>query len=162
MTDSLLPPPLRGATLAELVKEMHEGRIVGDASTRVRDVRHDSRDVQPGDLFVARVGTKTDGKRFVDDALARGAAAVMSSAELPVSVPQIVVTDVEQCLAVAASHVWTHPTWVLDVIGITGTNGKTTTAWLVEHALQQLGARPGLLGTVAHRFGALSLSLIHI
>ncbi len=155
------PPGLRGATLSDLARELHDARVVGDPATRVRDVRHDSRAVTPGDLFVARAGAKTDGARFAHDAIARGAVAVVSPAELAVAVPQIVVADVEGALALMASYVWTHPTWVLDVIGITGTNGKTTTAWLVEHALVALGARPGLLGTVAHRYGALSWPALH-
>ncbi len=154
-------PGLRGATLGDLAKELHDVRVIGDPETRVRDVRHDSREVTAGDLFVARPGTKTDGARFALDAIARGAVAVASPTELAVPVPQIVVPDIEGALAFMSSYVWTHPTWVLDVIGITGTNGKTTTAWLVEHALRKLGARPGLLGTVAHRYGALTWPALH-
>ncbi|MFO0646615.1 MAG: UDP-N-acetylmuramoyl-L-alanyl-D-glutamate--2,6-diaminopimelate ligase [Polyangiales bacterium] len=154
-------PGLRGATLGDLAKELHDARVIGDPETRVRDVRHDSREVTTGDLFVARPGTKTDGARFTLDAIARGAVAVASPTELAVPVPQIVVPDIEGALAFMSSYVWTHPTWVLDVIGITGTNGKTTTAWLVEHALRKLGARPGLLGTVAHRYGSLTWPALH-
>jgi UDP-N-acetylmuramoyl-L-alanyl-D-glutamate--2,6-diaminopimelate ligase len=134
---------------------------VGDPTTRVRDVRHDSREVQPGDLFVARPGQRTDGVRFVTDALSRGAAAVATPMRLDVQVPQVVVADVEYALAWMSSHVWAHPTWLLDVIGITGTNGKTTTAWLVEHALRALGVEVGLLGTVAHRYGTLAWPALH-
>ncbi len=154
-------PGLRGATLGDLVRDLHDARVVGDPTTRVRDVRHDSREVTAGDLFVARPGTKTDGARFALDAIARGTFSVASPVELDVPVPQIVVPDIEQALALMSSYVWTHPTWVLDVIGITGTNGKTTTAWLVEHALARLGARPGLLGTVSHRYGKLSWPALH-
>ena len=154
-------PGVCGATLAEIARELPEATVLGDVATRVRDVRHDSREVEPGDLFAARPGTKTDGARFAHDAVARGAAAVLTPRPLDVAVPQVVAPDIERALALAASTVWSHPTWHLDVIGITGTNGKTTTAWLVEHALTKLGARPGLLGTVAHRFGARTWPALH-
>ncbi|MFO0602842.1 MAG: UDP-N-acetylmuramoyl-L-alanyl-D-glutamate--2,6-diaminopimelate ligase [Polyangiales bacterium] len=154
-------PNVCGATLAEIAREIPGASVLGDPATRVRDVRHDSREVTPGDLFAARPGAKTDGARFARDAVARGAAAVLTPKALDVDVPQLVAPEVERALALAASAVWSHPTWHLDVVGITGTNGKTTTAWLVEHALQKLGARPGLLGTVAQRFGALSWPAVH-
>ena len=150
-----------GATLAEIARELPEATVLGDVATRVRDVRHDSREVEPGDLFAARPGAKTDGARFAHAAVARGAAAVLTARALDVEVPQVVAPDIERALSLAASTVWSHPTWHLDVVGITGTNGKTTTAWLVEHALTRLGARPGLLGTVAHRFGARSWPALH-
>lgn len=159
--DGPMVPGTCGATLAEIARELPEATVVGDVTTRVRDVRHDSREVEPGDLFAARPGTKTDGARFAHDAIARGAAAVLTPRALDVAVPQVVAPDIERALALAASTVWSHPTWHLDVIGITGTNGKTTTAWLVEHALTKLGARPGLLGTVAHRFGAHAWPALH-
>lgn len=159
--DGPVVPGVCGATLAEIARELPEATVLGDVTTRVRDVRHDSREVEPGDLFAARPGTKTDGARFAHDAVARGAAAVLTARALDVAVPQVVAPDIERALALAASAVWSHPTWHLDVIGITGTNGKTTTAWLVEHALTKLGARPGLLGTVAHRFGARSWPALH-
>lgn len=144
----------RGATLADLVRDLPGAQVLGDPATRVRDVRHDSREVEPGDLFVARRGQRDDGARYVGDAIARGAAAVIAEDALRVAVPTVIVPDAELALARASSHVWAHPTWTLDVLGITGTNGKTTTAWLLEHALARTGARPGLLGTVQHRFGA--------
>ncbi|MFO0624513.1 MAG: Mur ligase domain-containing protein [Polyangiales bacterium] len=129
-------PQPRGATLRELAGEIVGATIVGDPSTRVSDVRHDSRDVRPGDLFVARRGQRDDGARYVRDAAARGAAAVLCDHPVDAGVPCVVANDVELALALASSHVWAHPTWTLDVLGVTGTNGKTTTAWLVEHALR--------------------------
>jgi UDP-N-acetylmuramoyl-L-alanyl-D-glutamate--2,6-diaminopimelate ligase len=146
-------PQPRGATLQELAGEIVGATVVGDASTRVRDVRHDSREVGPGDLFVARRGQRDDGARYARDAASRGAAAVLCDHPVEAGIPCVVAPDVERALALASSHVWAHPTWTLDVLGVTGTNGKTTTAWLVEHALRAVGARPGLLGTVSHRYG---------
>jgi UDP-N-acetylmuramoyl-L-alanyl-D-glutamate--2,6-diaminopimelate ligase len=138
--------------LEELARELGAASVLGDPTTRVRDVRHDSRAVEPGDLFVVRRGLKNDGRAFLADALTRGAAAVACEEPLALPVPVLVVADPEAALGPLSSLVWGHPTWGLDVVGITGTNGKTTTAWLVEHALRETGARPGLLGTVEHRF----------
>jgi UDP-N-acetylmuramoyl-L-alanyl-D-glutamate--2,6-diaminopimelate ligase len=153
--------PPRGAILCDLAKEIVGAVVEGDDTVFVRDVRHDSREVTPGDLFVARRGTRDHGARFVADAIERGAVAVAAEGALEVPVPVVRVPDAESALAWMASYVWGHPTWTLDVIGITGTNGKTTTAWLVEHALRRMGARPGLLGTVAHRFGMIEWPAMH-
>lgn len=154
-------PRPRGATLGEIARELGGAWVLGDEGTCVGDVRHDSRDVTPGDLFVARRGRRDDGARFVADAIGRGASAVLSDRPLSQGVPCVVAPDVELALAVASSHVWGHPTWTLDVIGITGTNGKTTTAWLLEHALRALGTRVGLLGTVTHRYGDRAWPALH-
>ncbi len=133
-------------------------RIAGDPSVRVRGVRHDSRSVVPGDLFVARKGEKADGAGFVDDAVKRGAVAVMlaasSSPSVIVQVPVVFVDDVAAALAHSAALVYGRPSEALDVIGITGTNGKTTTAHLVRAAVDAaLGhAACGVMGTVGHSF----------
>ncbi|MGH7270949.1 MAG: Mur ligase family protein, partial [Polyangiaceae bacterium] len=153
------PPPPDGLRLDELLRELPvRAKIVGDASVRVRGVRHDSREVERGDLFVARRGENADGARFVEDAVARGAAAVMAvegvSAPTPLSVPQLVVDDPVVALAYAASAVYGHPSWSLDVVAVTGTNGKTTTAHLVRAAIDgALGRQAcGVLGTVGNSF----------
>jgi UDP-N-acetylmuramoyl-L-alanyl-D-glutamate--2,6-diaminopimelate ligase len=141
------------ATLAELAREIAGATILGAPETEVRDVRHDAREVQPGDVFVARRGQRRDGVEFVPDALARGARAII--AERPIDglpVPQLVVPDAHRALAFASSTVWRHPSFSLEVVGVTGTNGKTTTTWLIEHVLERCGLKTGLLGTVEHRF----------
>lgn len=148
------------STLQELANEIRGARIEGDPGTVVRDIRHDSREVEPGDAFVARRGQRQHGEAFVADALKRGAAALI--AVQPVEgVPTLVVPDPELALAIASSAVWGHPTFALEVVGITGTNGKTTTAWLLEHAMNALGMRPGLVGTVDHRFGPRRWPALH-
>jgi UDP-N-acetylmuramoyl-L-alanyl-D-glutamate--2,6-diaminopimelate ligase len=151
----------RGATLAELVRELPGAAVSGDAGCRVRDVRHDSRDVLPGDVFVVRRGARDDGARYIPEALRRGAAALVSTVALEASVPVAVVPDVERALAWMSSHVWGHPTWTLDIVGVTGTNGKTTTTWLLEHCLTALGDPPGLVGTVAQRYRDLQWPALH-
>ena len=130
---------------------------------RVRGVRHDSRAVEPGDLFVARRGEKVDGARFVRDAVERGATAVMAArgASTPrrSTVPVLFVDDPAAALGFAASAVYGHPSFSLEVVGITGTNGKTTTAHLVARRDRRGPGRDrsaASLGTVGHRFGAWS------
>lgn len=142
-----------GLSLAELaaVLSEHGAALTGDASARVTGVHQDSRRVEPGDLFVARSGAQTDGTAFVDEAVRRGAVAVLverGRAVPDVAVPILRVDDVRRALARAAEAVHGYPSRQLSLIGITGTNGKTTTSFLVEHALRALGARPGRLGTL--------------
>jgi UDP-N-acetylmuramoyl-L-alanyl-D-glutamate--2,6-diaminopimelate ligase len=147
-----------GLRLDELARELPMPTdVVGDASVRVTGVRHDSRAVRSGDLFVARKGDRSDGVLFVQDAVRRGAAAVLAArgagVEAP-SVPLLLVDDTGTALAYAASAVYGHPSFSLDVVGITGTNGKTTTAHLVRAAVDGALGRPtcGVLGTVGHSF----------
>jgi len=149
----------QGLRLDELVRELPMAAVVdGDTAVRVRGVRHDSRAVRPGDLFVARRGEKSDGARFVADAVARGAAAVMAARGAvdvaSAGVPVVVVDDPAAALGYAASAVYGQPSFALEVVGITGTNGKTTTAHLVRAAVDGALGRPscGILGTVGHSF----------
>lgn len=139
------------AALSELVARGLAQRVQGDASTLVRGVRHDSRTVEPGDLFVAVPGSNVDGAKFVADALARGAAAVAVERALAIDAPQLLVEDARRALGALAAAVYGDPTEALRVVGVTGTNGKTTTTWIIDEALRALGEAPALLGTVESR-----------
>ena len=142
------------------VLESEAPRLVGDNRVHLSGVRQDSRRVEPGDLFVARSGGKVSGVDFAEAAVLRGAVAliVQRGAPLPaVSVPVIEVTDARRSLALAAEAVYGNPTEHLSVIGITGTNGKTTTSWLVERALTSAGKKPARLGTVGFAFDGRSV-----
>lgn len=160
-----------GATVSELVREYPGAVIHGDATVRVCDVRHDSREVRPGELFVARKGRGADGVSFVPDAIARGAVAIACDRlidHLPGHLPghhpgvvQITVPDANRAMAYFADLVWGHPSWSTDIAGITGTNGKTTTAWLLERVLTDSGISTGLIGTVAHRFKDTTWPALH-
>jgi UDP-N-acetylmuramoyl-L-alanyl-D-glutamate--2,6-diaminopimelate ligase len=148
-----------GLRLDELARELKaHAEIVGDASVRVRGVRHDSRAVEDGDLFVARKGATFDGARFVPDAVARGAAAVLAAPgafdATRTPVPIVLVEDPGIALAYAASAIYGHPSFSLDVVGVTGTNGKTTTTHLVRAAVDGAVDRPtcGILGTLGASF----------
>ena len=158
--------------LGEVAREIPgDTEIEGDAGVMIRGVHHDSRRVEPGDLFVARAGKAVDGRAFIGAALARGAVAVLagrdadlgSLRDLAARAPVLRCADVASGLAFSAAAVYGHPSFALEVVGITGTNGKTTTAHLVQAAIDgALGAlRCGTIGTVGHRFGELFLPAEH-
>ena len=142
-------------TLAELARALSAVQLVGDGTTLVSGVRQDSRRVEAGDLFAVRGGERTHGLHHVKDALSRGAVALLVEGELaqvPTSVPVIVVPDVRVAIARAAAAVYGDPMSSLEVVGITGTNGKTTTSYLAMQALQANSLRVGVMGTVGYRF----------
>ncbi len=157
-----LRPDGQGLELRELTRELPmAARVAGDSTVRVRGVQHDSRRVEAGDLFVARKGASFDGGRFVRDAVARGAAALLVAPEAVEDasawgVPVVVVEDPAAALGYAASAVYGHPSFALDVVGVTGTNGKTTVTHLVRWAIDGALGQPscGVLGTLGHSFGS--------
>jgi len=135
-----------GMTLGEIAREL-PGRaaIEGDGAVRAFGVQHDSRRAAPGDLFAVRQGDKHDGRAFIADAVSRGAVALLASDGLALenpTVPVIRASDVQGAFAYAAAAVYGHPAFSLDVIGVTGTNGKTTTTHLVRAAIDGALAKP--------------------
>jgi UDP-N-acetylmuramoyl-L-alanyl-D-glutamate--2,6-diaminopimelate ligase len=118
-------------------------------------VTHDSRRVTPGTVFVALRGLKMDGAAFAPQAIAAGAAAIVSesAAQGPGAVPWITVPDARLALAYLAAEFNGHPSRQMQVVGITGTNGKTTTAYLVNAIMEAAGIKCGLMGTVLYRIG---------
>ena len=136
--------------------------VVGDTALEIRGVQHDSRRVSPGDAFVAITGERVDGVRFVPTALEAGAVAVVSETprtelDLDGDVAWLQVRDARTALGDAAHLIYGQPTHRLRVVGITGTNGKTTTSWLIDEMLRGLGEQPALLGTVGRRAGSASM-----
>jgi len=120
-----------------------------------RGVTHDSRRVDAGWVFVALRGLKADGAEFAPQAIAAGAAVIVADrpASPATDVPWIVVKDARLALAWLAAEFFGHPSREMQVVGITGTNGKTTTAYLVSSMIQAAGTRAGLMGTVTYRIG---------
>ncbi|MGA7272890.1 MAG: UDP-N-acetylmuramoyl-L-alanyl-D-glutamate--2,6-diaminopimelate ligase [Acidimicrobiia bacterium] len=134
------------------------GRLIGDGSVEVRDVTHDSRQVVPGSLYVAVVGHHVDGHRFVRDAVAAGAGGVlvqheMDESEMERAIPQIVVGDTRLAMAPVAAEIYDHPSRRTLLVGVTGTNGKTTVTHMIESIVAASGQVPGLIGTVHTRVG---------
>ena len=114
----------------------------------VRDLAYDARSVSPGAMFFCVPGSRADGHDFAPDAVRSGAVALVVERQLEIDAPQLVVGDVRAAMAIAADVFFGEPTRSLEVVGVTGTNGKTTTAFLLRSILEAAGRRPGLVGTV--------------
>lgn len=142
-------------TLPEIIESLESPVIVGDAdAVTCSDIFHNSSQVTPGSLFCCIVGESTDGHDFAADAVARGAAALLVEREMPgLDVPQIVVPSVREVVGPVASLMFGEPSRQLQVIGITGTNGKTTTSHLVQAILEASGRSVGLIGTIGAKVG---------
>lgn len=138
--------------LQELLKDVAVLRCTAAEDTEICEVRYDSRTVQPGDLFVAIRGYATDGHRYIDKALAQGAAAVVCE-EAPEGAPAVVVENARRALAQIAANRFGHPADSMVMLGVTGTNGKTTTTYLVKHMLEAAGHKVGLIGTNQNLIG---------
>jgi UDP-N-acetylmuramoyl-L-alanyl-D-glutamate--2,6-diaminopimelate ligase len=125
--------------------------IHGDDSTVVSDVDYDSRSVSPGTLFFCVTGFTTDGHLFAGDAISAGASALVVERQLDVDVPQVVVANVRRAMARMSADFFGRPAEDLLVLGVTGTNGKTTTVFVLDTILRAAGYRTGLIGTIETR-----------
>jgi UDP-N-acetylmuramoyl-L-alanyl-D-glutamate--2,6-diaminopimelate ligase len=125
----------------------------GPADVDVTSLAFDNRLVGPGTLFFCVPGFTRDGHDFAPDAVARGAAALVVTHPLDLGVPEVVVGDVRAAMAAAAARFHRDPTARLRTVGVTGTNGKTTTAFLLRDVLEAAGVRTGLIGTVTSIVG---------
>jgi UDP-N-acetylmuramoyl-L-alanyl-D-glutamate--2,6-diaminopimelate ligase len=135
--------------LSELAAALPEGQVQGEPDVEVTAIAWDSRRVQPGSLFVAYRGVEVDGHDYVPQALARGAVAIVAERDLAgVKVPRVVVPSGRQALAHLSAAWYGHPARQLTVVGVTGTDGKTTTCNLLHSILSAAGRRAGLVTTV--------------
>jgi len=133
----------------------HQVTGTAAADGNLTGVSYDSRTVEPGQIFVALKGLHVDGAAFITQALARGAAAIVAEQPQPpdVRVPWFVVDDARLALARIAAELFRHPSAEIRVVGITGTNGKTTTGFLLAAIFEAAGIPCGLVGTVGYRIG---------
>ncbi len=131
------------------------------AKVEVSGVTHDSRRVKKGDLFVALPGVKIDGAQFAGEAVARGAVAIVAERSVDAKLPSVVVGSARKALATIAANFYGRPADALNLLGITGTNGKTTTAYLLESICSASGASCGLVGTIQYRFAGKTLPPTH-
>ena len=141
--------------VSELLAALTDKRIVGEPPRSVSSLAADSRRVEPGGCFVAVPGFKQDARRFIPEAVRRGATLVVTEGE-PVaglSVAQVLVPAARASLARLASAWYGHPSRALTLVGITGTNGKTTTSYLVEALLRARGLATGVIGTIQYVLG---------
>jgi UDP-N-acetylmuramoyl-L-alanyl-D-glutamate--2,6-diaminopimelate ligase len=150
-----LPHPAKGHTvqLAQLVRSLDVIELRNPMDLDITDIAYHSRQIKEGTLFVAIPGAKQDGHRFIDEGIARGARAVIAEQipPHPVDIPLVVVKDARKSLARLSAEFFSHPSRELTLVGITGTNGKTTTSYLIESVLKAAGKTVGVIGTINYR-----------
>ena len=138
--------------LQDLLKGVAVLESTAAPDTEINEVKYDSRAVRPGDLFVAIRGYATDGHQYIGKALEQGAAAIVCE-EAPAGTPAVVVENARRALAEIAANRFGHPADSMTMLGVTGTNGKTTTTYLVKHMLEDAGHKVGLIGTNQNLIG---------
>src|SRR5258706_5981215 len=143
-----------GRKLSEVFQGVETSLPAGASSLEIRQVSCDSRKVRPGALFFALRGAKADGNTFIQDALKRGAVAIASEEPAPGTIPAgvvwIQVREARKALAITAANFLGHPANALQLVAVTGTNGKTTTTSVVDAIVKASGAKTGLFGTIAY------------
>ncbi|RUS48438.1 UDP-N-acetylmuramoyl-L-alanyl-D-glutamate--2,6-diaminopimelate ligase [Cohnella sp. AR92] len=145
--------------LRELTNHLLVSSTVGDDDLLVQGIEADSRKAAPGQLFFCLPGHTVDGHDFAPQAVSQGAIALVVSRRLELDVPQVIVPDVRQALAILADVWFGHPSAKLKPIGVTGTNGKTTTTYLIEKILADAGKKPGVIGTIEKRYAGSSFPM---
>jgi len=151
-------------TLKYILQNIRPEQVLGSLDLEINRIDFDSRTVQPGSVFVAVRGTQTDGHQFIDNAIKNGAHAVVAE-ELPGDRPEgivfIEVRDSAVALGRMADSFFGRPSQQLQLVGVTGTNGKTTTVTLMHELLQEMGYKAGLLSTIQNRIGEKRLAATH-
>ncbi|MFC1824660.1 UDP-N-acetylmuramoyl-L-alanyl-D-glutamate--2,6-diaminopimelate ligase, partial [Thermodesulfobacteriota bacterium] len=145
---------VKGMKLTQIVEHLNDFDMRGHLELEINGLTYDSRLVRPGYLFVALRGHQKDGHDYLPDAVARGAAALVAEDFLDIreDIPKIRVPDSREALSKMAAQFYQHPYSNLNLIGITGTNGKTTTSYVLESILSAAGKRPGIIGTINYHF----------
>lgn len=141
--------------LKQLIAKTRTLAVEGSIDSEVTGICYDSRRVTPGMLFVAIPGQRTDGHQFIQNAIERGALAIVyeQNGFLPHRAAKIKVEDARQALAQLSAAFYRRPSQQLKMIGVTGTNGKTTVAFMIKHILESAGHKTGLLGTIRYEIG---------
>ncbi len=141
-------------TLSELLKDVKIKKMSGGGGMKISGVAYDSRKVKPGYVFVCITGYATDGHKFARSAVENGAVAVVAEHDLPtVDVPCVVVENTRKAMAHIAATYYDYPFKKFNLIGITGTNGKTTSTYLIKAILEHMGKKVGLIGTNQNMIG---------
>jgi len=144
---------MRLESIVSLVKPI---RVRGPVDVDIEGIAYDSRQVKKNYIFVALRGFREDGTVFIEDAIRRGAVAIVSESDLRLrrSVTHVLVENARRAMAEMSCAFYDHPSDKLKVIGVTGTNGKTTTSFLIHNLLEAEGLAPGLMGTVHYQVGS--------
>src|SRR2546423_6472771 len=139
--------------LERVIAALAPADVLRRAPVEIGDLAYDARAVGPGALFFCVPGSHADGHDFAPEEVSNGAVALVVDHSVELEVPQLVVPDARRAMAVVADEFFGHPSEELQVVGVTGTNGKTTTTFLLYSILAAAGARPGLIGTIESRVG---------
>jgi len=139
--------------LSELLSDIKIVHVTGSIDIDITGIAYDSRKVEKGNLFICITGFKIDGHKFIEDAIHRGAVAILLEKEIEVAVTTIQVENTRTAMPQFASKFYEAPTDKLRLIGLTGTNGKTTTSYLIKSILENSGKTAGLLGTISIKIG---------
>lgn len=144
--------------LKTLIQDVSSVRIVGDCTENweavwIKGLSDDSRFVRAGDLFFCRRGNRFDTHEFAEEARKKGAVAIVCERELPVKLPQILVDDSREAMGLMAAAFYGYPSRRIKIVGITGTNGKTTTSYILSSILKEAGKAVGVIGTLGIYYG---------
>jgi UDP-N-acetylmuramoyl-L-alanyl-D-glutamate--2,6-diaminopimelate ligase len=143
--------------LKDLIEPI-EHKVYAMEDVEVKDIVCDSKSVRSGSLFAAVKGEHADGRAFAREAVENGALCVLAEAEIAdIKVPQVMVSDVRAALAKVSGRFYGEPSKGIKMVGITGTNGKTTAAYLVESIFKEAGLNAGVISTVNYRYGGMTL-----
>lgn len=145
--------------LKEVAELLVTARLMGNGETEWSGIESDSRAVSNGQLFICLRGHTVDGHLYAPEAVEAGAAAIVVERALDLSVPQIIVRDCRLAMAAIANHFYAYPSQTLKLIGVTGTNGKTTTTYLIEQILNDQLLPSGVIGTIERRFAGKSFPM---
>jgi UDP-N-acetylmuramoyl-L-alanyl-D-glutamate--2,6-diaminopimelate ligase len=139
--------------LKDLLKFINNARLTGDGNVEIGGIGYDSRQIKPGMLFVAVTGFRMDGNEFIPDAISRGAVAVMTEKEGDYGIPAVVVTGLRKAMADIAAGFYGFPGRKLVVAGVTGTNGKSTSVYLIQKMLADAGHKTGMVNSLVYDTG---------
>ena len=146
--------------LAEIISDCEIITTKGDLDVEIGEIRYDSRKVESGDMFIAIVGFQTDGHNYVAQAIEQGAkVVVIEEGKIDISlirddITVIVTSNTRRFMAMSACNYYNHPSRDFKLVGITGTKGKTTTAYMIKSILEKAGRKVGLIGTIANMIGS--------
>lgn len=143
----------RSSTIRDLLVDLPDARVIGDPATEILGVTYDSREVRPGMLFAALRGSDFDGHAYIAAAIERGASAILAEEAEDTTLPFILVENSRAALAPISAAFYGNPGRELTLIGLTGTDGKTTTSYLVRQILESAGLQTGVIGTVGIEIG---------
>ncbi|PYE45747.1 UDP-N-acetylmuramoylalanyl-D-glutamate--2,6-diaminopimelate ligase [Paenibacillus barcinonensis] len=152
ITEVYLKSEVIHVLLNQFQSQLTTARLVGDSNIECHNLQTDSRQVQPGDLFICLPGHTVDGHDYAAKAVQAGASALVVERELDLAVPQLIVNDSRFAMAVLSDFFFDSPSRKMKMIGVTGTNGKTTTTYLIEKIMSDYGQKTGLIGTIQMRY----------